>query len=156
MRIKMKYKLSPAEADRLIERYYEGLTTGEEEKQLQTFLSQAGLPERYKPEQAIFGYFNHKKQKAVFKIAPYIRWASVAAVVVLVLFSVQVFLTEKKANFAYIDGNRITNVQKIKSQALASLSDVSSSRDEVEEGLKNINDNGLIEQQLDVFSGLEK
>ena len=156
MKIRMKYKMTFEEADRLIERYYEGLTSGEEERKLQQFLSQPGLPERYEPEQALFGYFNHKKEKRHISLIPYKRWASVAAVVVLVLVGSQVFFIHPQRNYAYVDGKKITNVHEIKSQALASLSDLSSSTDEVEEGFKNINDNELIEQQLDVFSGLEK
>jgi hypothetical protein len=144
------------EANRLIERYYEGLTSGEEEKKLQQFLAQPGLPERYEPEQALLGYFNHKKEKKHISLIPYKRWASTAAVVVLVLVGSQVFFIQNQRNYAYVDGKKITNVHEIKSQALASLSDIALSTDEVEEGFKNINDNELVEQQLDVFSGLEK
>ena len=156
MIIKMKYKLSFSEADRLIEKYYEGVTSGKEEKQLQEFLSQVNLPQRYEPEQAIFGYFDHKKQKKPVSIRPYIRWASVAAVAVLAVIGTQLFDIRNQSGYAFIDGKRTTDIQQVKSQALASLSDVSSSGNEVEEGLKNINDNRLMEQQLNVFSGLDK
>jgi hypothetical protein len=47
-------------------------------------------------------------------------------------------------------------MHEIKSQALASLTDISSSKDEVAEGLKNINNKELIQQQLAVFSQTEK
>ena len=156
MRIKITHRLSFAEADRLIERYYEGLTTGTEEKLLQEFLSQRNLSERYEPEQAIFGYFDHKRQKKHFTLRPSVRWASVAAVAVLVVIGTYRFEIRNQSGYACIDGIRITDMQQVKSQALASLNDMSSSRNEVEEGLKNINDNGLMEQQLNVFSGLDK
>lgn len=152
----IKHKLNFSEADRLIERYYEGLTTVEEEKQLRCFLSQPNLPERFEPEQAILGYFNHKKQKTQFYLLPTIRWASAAAVVALIVVSSQLLVIGRQSNYAYIDGKKTTDVREIKSQALASLSDISSSKDEVTEGLKSINGNELIQQQLDVFSGLEK
>lgn len=155
MKIMMKYKMSFSDADRLIERYYEGMTTVEEEKQLQLFLSQPGLPERYLPEQAIFGYFNSKKLKPHFSMVPYIRWASVAAVVIFVAIGIQKYTGENLSNYAYVDGVKITNVQEIKSKAMASLSDISSENDEVESGLKSMKGNELVEQQLDVFSGME-
>jgi len=155
MKITMKHKILFSDADRLIERYYEGLTTVEEEKQLRDFLSQPNLPERFKPEQAIFGYFNRKKQKPQFRILPYVRWASVAAVVAFAVFSAHLFTAENKVNYAYIDGEKITNTQEIKSHALASLSDVSSKNNEVEDGINSLNDNQLVEQQLDVFSELK-
>ncbi len=156
MKIRINNNLSFDEADSLIERYYDGLTTGTEEKQLQNFLSQTNLPERYKPEQAIFGYFEHKKQKIHFSIFPYTRWASIAAVIISVVFVAQLFFASDHSGYAYIDGKKITNVRDVKSQALASLSSISSSKNEMEEEFKNINNNELIKEQLNVFSGLEK
>ena len=51
-----KHILTNEQADLLIERYYEGLTTGQEENQLRAFLSRTDLPEIYRAEQAMFGY----------------------------------------------------------------------------------------------------
>jgi len=152
MILKMKYKLSYAEADRLIEKYYDGLTTGAEEKQLQLFLMRSGLPEKYQAEQAIFGYFDHTKERKQFRMNSYMRWAAVAAVMLLVVAGPQLFVAAHPTDYAYIDGRKVSDIREIKSQALASLGDISSSKDEVQESLKNINDTKLIEQQLDVFS----
>ncbi len=154
MKIMMKHKLNFDEADKLIGMYYEGLTTVDEERKLNKFLSQSNLPEKYKPEQAIMGYFVQKKQKVVFHFQPTLRWAGVAAVILFSAFGINRYLNENQTNFAYIDGKKITNVQEIKSRALATLSDISSKNNEVEEGIKNINNRELIEQQLEVFSGL--
>ena len=155
MKIKMKYKLSFSEADKLIERYYEGLTSGEEEKQLDEFLSQPNLPEQYKPEQAIFGYFDHKKHKPHFSLRPYISWISAAAVILSVVFGLQFLEAGNRSDYAYIDGKRITDIREVKSQALASLSDIDSGTKEVEESFINLNNNDLIKDQLEVFSGLK-
>jgi len=152
MRFKMKYKLNYAEADRLIEKYYDGLTTGAEEKQLQKFLMQSNLPGRFKPEQAIFGYFEHKKAKTHVSILSYMRWTAVAAIVLLVAVGTQIFVSANQSNYAYIDGIKVSDMRQIKTQALASLVDISSSKDEVKESFKSINDTELIKQQLDVFS----
>ena len=152
MRFQLKYKVSYAEADRLIEKYYDGLTTGAEEKQLQQFLMRSDLPEKYNAEQAIFGYFDHKKGKKHVRMLPYMRWAAVAAVLLLVVAGPQFFVSAHPSDFAYIDGRKVSDIREVKSHALASLGDISSSKDEVKESLKNINDNELIEQQLDVFS----
>jgi len=152
----IKHKLNFVEADRLIERYYEGLTTADEEKQLRYFLSQPNLPERFEPEQAILGYFNHKKQKIHHSLFPGVRWASAAAVAIFIVFGSQLFFAGSQSNYAYVNGQKITNLREIKSQALASLTDISSSKDEVAEGLKNINNKELIQQQLAVFSQTEK
>ena len=154
MKIRINHKTDYSEANRLIEKYYDGLTTVEEEKQIQHFLSQPDLPERFDVEKEIFGYFDHKKKKPHKSILTYFRWASVAAVLAAVVFSLQVFMNSNSSNYAYIDGKKIYDVHQIKSQALESLQDVSSKTNEVEDGFKNLNDHQLIEQQLDVFSGL--
>jgi len=156
MIINMKYKLSFPEADRLIEKYYDGLTTGAEERQLKKFLLQADLPEQYRPEQAIFGYFAHQQVKPAFRIPTYLRWAGVAAVIALILLGPQLYVSGNHSDYAYIDGKKVSNMQEVKSHALASLGDISRSRDEVKESFKSINDNELIEQQLDIFSAVEK
>ena len=45
--------ISAAEADALLEKYYEGFTSAEEERLLHLFLSQPGLPERYEADRAM-------------------------------------------------------------------------------------------------------
>ena len=156
MRFKMKYRLSFSEADRLIEKYYDGLTTGREEKQLNEFLMQPDLPEQYTPERAIFGYFDHKKEKPPLSMHSFQRWAAVAAVVVLGIYGTQLFVYTDQSNYAYINGRKVSDIREVKLQALASIGDISTSNHEVQESLKNINDNELIEQQLDVFSNPQK
>ncbi|HLP05024.1 MAG TPA: hypothetical protein VK152_06320 [Paludibacter sp.] len=154
MKLKTKHKITFEQADALIEKYYDGFTTVGEEKLLQDFLTQAGLPAKYKPEQAIFGYFETKKQKPAFNIRPYIRWAGAAAILVLAI-GIQTFNWKNIDSYAYIDGVKTTNKNEIQTQALASLSNVSADNNEVEQSLENLNDNEVM-QQLDVFSELNK
>ena len=154
MKLTFKHKITFKQADKLIEKYYDGFTTVEEEKLLQDFLTQANLPTKYKPEQAIFGYFETKKQKPVFNIRPYIRWVGAAAAMLVLAVGIQTFTWKNSASYAYVDGVKITNKNEIKTQALASLSNVSADNNEVEQSIENLNDNGIMQQQLDVFSGL--
>jgi len=141
------------EADALIEKYYDGFTTVEEEKRLQAFLSQNGLPERYAAEQAIFGYFKNRKSKQAFTLRPYLKWAgSVAAVFVILVAGLQ-FIQPTYASYAYVNGKKITDLDQVKVQALNSLNNVSGKNNEVKQTLNDITDNQLIKQQLDVFSG---
>ena len=154
MKLTFKHKITFKQADKLIEKYYDGFTTVEEEKLLQDFLTQANLPAKYKPEQAIFGYFETKKQKPVYKIRPYIRWVGAAAAMLVLAVGIQTFTWKNSASYAYVDGVKITNKNEIKTQALASLSNVSADNNEVEQSIENLNDNGIMQQQLDVFSGL--
>lgn len=154
MKLKFKHKITFEQADKLIERYYDGFTTVDEEKLLHQFLSQVNLPAKYKTEQAIFGYFETKKQKPAFSIRPYIQWAGSAAAVLVFAIGIQTYVQQDTINYAYVNGVKITNKNEIKTQALASLSNVSADNNEVEQSLENLNDNGIMQQQLDVFSAL--
>jgi len=154
MNIRIKHKTDFSKLDQLIEKYYEGMTTSDEEKQIRNFLTLPGLPKRFEVEKEIFGYYDQKKKKPHAGILPYFRWASVAAAVAIVVFSLQVYMNTNQTNYACIDGKKIYDVTQIKSQALESLSDVSPKTNEVEEGFNNLNDHDVIKQQLDVFSGL--
>jgi len=142
------------EADRLIERYYDGLTSGDEEKKLQAFLSQAHLPERYAPEQAIFGYFGSRKGQKSFSLRDALGWTSGIAAILVLAVGIQLFVQPASAtNYAYVDGHKITNIKAVKSQALSSIGSVSNGDKEVKQCLDNVSDQRLIEQQLEVFSG---
>lgn len=152
MKLRYKHALSLAEADRLIEKYYDGLTTVAEEKELRGFLSQPNLPEQYKVERDILGFFEEKKEKPKHKVQliPFKRWSSVAAVLIVGVFCAKFYMTANPDNYAYVDGKKITDVNQVKQSALASLNDLPS--DEVAEGLNSLNDSELIDQQLSVFS----
>jgi hypothetical protein len=152
MKIRIKNRISASEADRLIEKYYEGLTSLKEEKLISDFLLQQDIPERFAVEKDIFGYFGHKKHKAVFSISPFIRWTGVAAGIISVIFCLRVLTNIHTSNYACIDGEKTTNMTEIKNQALASLSGMSSKTNEVEEGFKNLDNHESVEQQLKVFS----
>lgn len=155
MIIRFKNKAEYEAIDRLIEKYYEGMTSVEEEKRLQVFLSRTGLPEKYAPEQAMFGYFNSKKAKKHVSLPKYIRWAAGAAAVVTMMVTVQLFTVSAPTNYAYVNGQKITDIDRIKSEAIASLHGVSSGEQYVEEGISNLNNSQIIEEQLDVFSAFE-
>lgn len=155
MKIRLKHKMSFEEADMLIEKYYEALTSAEEEKRLREFLSQPDLPERYEAEKAIFGYFGKKKEKKQYNFQSFVRWTSVAAAVAVIVLSIKIFDNNPTVGYAFINGQEITDVQTIKSLAISSLTDVSSANNDVEDGLKDIQGNEAIEEQLNVFSGLE-
>jgi hypothetical protein len=152
MKIRYLHSLSFEQADKLIEKYYDGLTTVAEEKELRSFLSQPNLPEQYKVERDILGFFEEKKKKRIstVQLIPFKRWSSVAAVLIVGVLCVKFYMTAYPTNFAYVDGEKITDVGKVKQNAMASLNDLSS--DEVADGLNSLNDSELIDQQLSVFS----
>lgn len=155
MRIRMKHKITFKQADVLVEKYYDGLTSVEEENRLRDFLSQPGLPEKYEAEQAIFGYFKPQLEKKRFGLLT--AWGStgVAATVLLAVFGLQFFAAEVHASYAYVDGHKITDPKEIRVQAIASLKNLSSGKEDVEKSLDNVKTKNIIRQQLDVFSDFE-
>ena len=155
MRLYRRNIITLQEAEKLIEKYYEGETTVDEENQLRTFLAQSNVPERFEAEKAIFGYFERKKSKKQFTLQPYLRWMEVAAVVAGVIISVSIFQRAGNTNYAYVDGKKITDMQTIKSLAHSTIINVASDNNEVKQGLDNLKNNEIIKTQLDVFPGIE-
>ena len=152
MKIRKKHISGISQMDELMEKYYDGLTTVEEEQMLHQFLMKRDLPERFRADKEIFGYFDTKKHKPSLRILPVIRWGAVAAVIFSVVFSLHVMTNKHESNYACIDGQKTTDILKIKSSALASLSDISGNVNEVDEGFKDVNNQDLMLQQLNVFT----
>lgn len=155
MKITFKNKyISQVEADRIIDRYYEGLSNAEEEKKLQVFLSQKGLPKKYAAEQAMFGYFTQQKNVQTAKSSFFSVYRVSAAAAVLLFFAItfQWFNATQTNSFAFVDGVRITNNAEIKVLAANSLQTLSGGDELVSDAFSNLSDNDIVEQQLEVFA----
>jgi hypothetical protein len=136
-----------------IEKYFEGLTSLDEEQKLRDYLQQENVPqdlEMYKP---LFQYFVSERETATSfvwarLIAPlqpnktplqphkggrkrfWLRWGSIAAAACLLLFiSVRLFLntsgTLPETSQAYIDGKKYTDIELIRTETLKSLENLS-------------------------------
>ena len=142
------------EAEKLMEKYYEGSTTVAEENQLRTFLAQSNVPPQFEAEKTIFGYYESKKDRKNFRLQPYLRWAAAAVIAAGVIIPVSIFQASGKTNYAYINGVKITNTQEIISLAQTTINYVSDNN-EVEDGLDNLMNDETIKTQLDAFSEIE-
>ena len=142
------------EAEKLMEKYYEGSTTVAEENQLRTFLAQSNVPPQFEAEKTIFGYYESKKDRKNFRLQPYLRWAAAAVITAGVIIPVSIFQASGKTSYAYINGVRITNTQEIISLAQTTINYVSDNN-EVEDGLDNLKNDETIKNQLDAFSEIE-
>jgi len=157
MQLFSKHKtISNTEADALLDKYYEGFTSAEEERQLHLFLSQLHLPERYEADRAMMGYFASEKQAGKLKqnsvIIPMIRWASVAAALIGGIFLVRSMMVEKPQCYAYVDGVKVTDVATVKAEAMQSLNAIASDADEVAQTAKQFQAEQIVKDQLSVFS----
>ena len=142
------------EAEKLMEKYYEGSTTVAEENQLRTFLAQSKVPPQFEAEKAIFGYYESNKDRKNFRLQPYLRWAAAAVITAGVIIPVSIFQASGKTNYAYINGVKTTNTQEIISLAHTTINFVSDNN-EVEDGLDNLKNDETIKNQLDAFSEIE-
>ncbi len=143
MKIKIKNTIPFDYADMLIEKYYEGTTSCEEEDTLRKFLCKKDLPDKYNTEKAIFEYLGKGRQSKKKKIGLNLLYRGIAASVILVIGLIVYNHTKVgDKTIAYIDGIKITDKEQIKSLASNSLYNV-------------LSENNLAEEQLSLFSGIE-
>jgi len=156
----MNKKITTREADLLLEKYYEGLTTVADERLLREFLSQANLPARFNADKDIMRYFatQHQSAKAPVRkglLISYFRWPGIAAAMLVALFTFNYLMNPGHGNYAYINGEKITDTELVNASALASIHELSSAPDEVavSAGLLS-DDQKLLEKQLSLFTNL--
>ena len=142
----MRKIINIQEAEALVNKYYEGYTSGEEEKLLYTFLSQKNLPKQFEADKAILGYFASRKKKSKIRIIPLLRRVSLAASVIIGIIIFNFMQPAKSESFAYIDGRKVTDIEQIKEQAFATINSWSGS-----DLNTNLDTDELINQQLQLF-----
>jgi hypothetical protein len=157
MKTSKRDNISFQEAEKLIEKYYEGETTVAEEKLLRKYLSGKNVPVQFEAEKAILGYFaSEKEKKSVWLVPNALKWvASVAAAVVVIFLGILFNNQSSTTGYAYVDGKKITDKNEIHALAQIAVGNLVSGIDEVEKGLENIQLGQTIESQLDVFAGVE-
>ena len=143
----MRKTITIQEAEVLLDRYYEGFTSGKEEKLLYTFLSQKKLPERFEADKAILSYFDSRKKKSKAKIIPLWHWMSAAASLLIGITLVHFLISGQSGSYAYIDGKKTTNKEQVKEQAMASIQSWKHSDNNT-----NLNTDEIIIQQLQIFA----
>lgn len=157
MRIKFLLKPDSEAVEQLIEKYYEALTTVEEEKELYRLLSHPSLKGKYEAERAMLSYFKEKKAvKLQLPLQKMLRHVAVVAVFVISAFYVTILLTpDAQASFAWVNGKKVTNIHQVKTYAKASLNNLPSTSIIIEENLKEVSSKQVIENQLAIFAGNE-
>jgi len=162
---KIKNNLTIEQADALLEKYYDGETSGAEEVLLQDFLRQEDLPARFEPERALFGYFAEEKSSQIISVIPkpnlwlrlnpIMKWSFAAAVLIFGVFILGNRIQAQNRNVAYIDGVRCTNSKEVTALALASIDQIDLGSDEVAGTVDKMNDKNMVESQLQQFPELK-
>ena len=95
--------------EKLLDKYLEASTSVAEEKELRTYFSQESVPTHLEQYAPMFQYFSMAKEERFTKHVPlktrrdYFKWASVAAVAVLMfgIYFGNEYQKQKEAEFAY-------------------------------------------------------
>ncbi|KAA6302404.1 MAG: hypothetical protein EZS26_001517 [Candidatus Ordinivivax streblomastigis] len=118
----------------LLENYFEGLTSLQEEQLLREYFQSDAVDADLKVYQPMFQYFailSPSKKRASIK-GRGLWWA--AACITLCIGSYFLFSTQKalpKTSIAYINGKKYTNIKLIQAQALKALENMSEDEDDI-------------------------
>jgi len=125
----------------LLNKYFEGQTSLEEEKILREFFQKDDIPEELRGYTPVFQYFadeirNLEDAKSqtqnIFKPTKrslFVRWTSLAAACLLILLCISIFFTKNNVisdkSVAYINGKKYTDINLISAETLRCLENIS-------------------------------
>lgn len=137
----------------LIDRYMNGETTADEERQLRHFFRTAqSLPDEWLPLRALFAYVDSEAEKSCLPAETQVKqktislhhirkWWLAGAVAASLLLATGLFWPDEKEdrNFAVIDGQRTTNQHIVEQEAEQALQLVAITDEEAFGALNEIN-----------------
>ncbi len=124
----------------LVNRYFEGLTSLEEEQFLCNYFQGEEIDEEFEALKPLFRFFieerksTEKGSKGEKRKIEWIQWISVAACLVLIVGLGLFFNSQRNVKItsqAYIDGEKYTDIELIQSQVLNSLINLSEGEEDV-------------------------
>lgn len=127
--------------EQLLNKYFEGETTCEEERRLRRFFAEGLVPEHLEMYRPLFAFFEaeqaehatpRKKTKTFRQYLTYSLGAAAATLLLIVGVSgIYRHLSPTTESFVIIDGKKYTDTNVIREQAMAAFNDVSLSQEEV-------------------------
>lgn len=121
----------------LLNKYFEGETNCEEERELRRFFTQGIVPEHLQVYRPMFAFYEaeHTEYTKIKTFKHYLTYSlgTVAACLLILLGVSGVYrhLSPNPTNYVVIDGKRYTDANLIREQAKAAFRDVSLSEEEV-------------------------
>ena len=167
--------------EELLELYFEGQTSAEEEATLRRFFTSADVPDNLAMYKPLFAYFENeistlkttsKTPEITLEIQPesgnkpaqqtsrkFVMWLSSAAACAAIL--VGVFFTNKQSNkctgegdYVIIDGRCYTDAKTIRSATLNTLREISEDDEDFAEDDTSVGAKRIMENQLKEFGSL--
>lgn len=117
--------------DKILEKYFEGETTLEEESVLRNYFRQPDIDKRHKIYAPMFNFFSEeRKEVAVEKKKrkiPLYAWIAIAASLLAIVCIKSIYDTslEQNKTLVYIDGRKVTDINTINIEALNSIQNIS-------------------------------
>lgn len=128
----------------LLERYFEGRTSCEEEKELRRFFSEKNVPEHLEIYSSFFASLSmeskefHRKQprpKSNFKQRVMYSMIGIAAGLLLIIGVSQIFQNSQSVqqDYVIINGKKYTDAKLVREQALDAFNDMKMSKEDMRE-----------------------
>ena len=114
----------------LLNKYFEGETTCEEERRLRRFFAEGLVPEHLEVYRPVFAFFE-AEQKELPEISGIGNAVAAALLLLLGISGIYRHISPAPANYVIIDGKEYTDVHLIREQAMVAFRDVSLSEEEV-------------------------
>ena len=145
--------------DNLLENYFDGKTTVNEEKELRNFFSQKQIPDKYKAEKAMFDFFAASKAPKVIKKPLYkMLWVQSVAVSAVVVLAFGLFLQMPQGqvllsggSYVIKDGIVYSDPQIVHDEALKALDAVSGGAESKPKSTENDEAQTIMLEQLSQF-----
>lgn len=130
----------------LIEKYFEGLTSLQEEQSLRDYFQQENIPEEWKVYQPVFQFFSQEiaaeknlSEKPFTVVKPRRRrffYTSIAAAASIILlfglkFALDVERRAPEKSQAYINGKKMTDMVLIQTEILKALENIAEENEDV-------------------------
>lgn len=132
------------EIEELLNKYFEGETTCEEERELRRYFTESIVPEHLQSYRPMFTFMDAEhtlhhqsatregKKKPVRRIISYsLRGVAAGLLLLLGIAGLYRYFPSTPENYVIIDGKRYTDTELVREQALSAFQDVSFSKEEV-------------------------
>lgn len=125
--------------DKLLEKYFEGETSLQEESTLRNYFRQPNVEERHKVYASMFNFFSEERKEVAIekkkKKIPLYMWVSIAASLLLIVCVKTVhnatIENDVTKTIVYIDGKKVTDIGTINMEAINSIENISEMDEDV-------------------------
>lgn len=128
--------------DKILDRYFKGETSLQEEQILRDYFNQSDIKEGHKSYAPMFNFFSQEQKGLTKEIRneksknKYLSvWISIAASIALLVGAYFAFSSPLKGNgnqsIVYIDGEKSTDINIINSEALISIENISDMNEDI-------------------------